>query len=115
MTEPHLPVADLKGSPSWLQQGQDGETESILLGNAQGLKALRKAIDQALEEGEGAIDVAESDLTGVRCMDVTPEWVAKSSALSGWAAYGCLGAVVGILALAGLGFWTLLKPLMSAF
>ncbi|HEY1081799.1 MAG TPA: hypothetical protein VGE29_06025 [Prosthecobacter sp.] len=115
MTEPHALSADLNGSPSWLQLGQDGETESMLLGNAQALKSLRKAIDQAFEEGEGTIEVAESDLTAIRCMDVTPEWVTGTSAFSHWNAYGCLGAIVGVLMLAGLGFWTLLRPLVSAF
>lgn len=115
MTELHLLPSDTDESPSWLQVGQDEETESMLLGNAQALKSLRKAIDQALEEGEGKIDVTESDLTAIRCMDFMPEWVAGPSALFDWRVYGCLSAVVGMLMLAGLGFWTLLKLLVSAF
>ncbi len=115
MGESHLSPHDTNESPSWLLVGQDGETESLLIGNAPALKALRQAIDQALEEGKGTIDVSESDFIGVQCTEVRPGTETSSWSRTDWPLYSCLGAIVSILALAGVGFWTLLKPLVSAF
>jgi hypothetical protein len=42
------------------------EHEDYLIGNREGLKKLRLAIDEALESGESHIDSGE--LVGVRCL-----------------------------------------------
>ena len=54
---PDPPLLHMHGQPSW-------HTEAYVLGNRDGLLALRAAIDAALGQGEGVADVMVADGEG---------------------------------------------------
>ena len=69
------------GQP-WLAWDERADTEDCICGNAAGLRALRTAIDEALEKGQARIEVPFSAFPGVMRIDGDPRESFKPSKLT---------------------------------
>src|SRR3954471_5851578 len=57
----------------WIAHGSDwAEFEDLLIGDKDGLTALRHAVDDALAKGEGSLRDSDSPFLGVRVVDKHP-------------------------------------------
>ena len=58
----------------WIAHGSSwAEFEDLLVGDREGLIALRQAIDDALEKGEGSLRESDSEFLAVRVVDKHPD------------------------------------------
>lgn len=73
--------------------GDDGGEEGWLIGNREGLIALRTAIDASLASGEAAISEAGIEFVGIRCREEVTE-PHRETAGSKLAGVGCLILII---------------------
>ena len=58
----------------WIAHGSDwAQYEDLLIGDKEGLIALRQAIDDALAKGEGSLSDSDSEFRAVRVVDNYPD------------------------------------------
>ncbi len=74
----------------WIAHGSDwAEFEDLLLGDRDGLTALRQAVDDALTNGEGDLREIDSPFVAVRVLDKHPDQ-GKKKPSQGWFASICI-------------------------